>query len=59
MKMTVRQLRRALAKMPQDAEIAWCDHDHDWDAGEMNGPVTQCVEAPQAIRAKGFGVVLG
>ncbi len=57
--MTVRELIRRLNKMPPNAKVAFCDHDQDWDRGEMNGPIQRCEEAPDAIKDRGYGVVLG
>ena len=58
MAITVQMLIAQLKKMPPRAKVCWCDHDHDYDSGELNGPVRGVIEAPPAIKARGFGVIL-
>ena len=41
--MTVKQLKKALRGVPDDAEILLCDHDHSED--EYNGTATFCGHA--------------
>lgn len=56
--MKVRQLIAALKKMPQDAKVVVCDHDQDDDAGEYNGSPHAVWLASEAMREKGYEVVI-
>lgn len=59
MAMTVRQLIKKLEKFPSTAKIAWVAHDQDAEVGEFDGTVQRVDAAPPALRARGFGVILG
>lgn len=58
MGLTVRKLIAELKKMPPTAKVCWADHDHDYHSGEFNGPVALVHSASEAIRERGFGVIL-
>lgn len=57
--MTVRKMIALLKKMPQNAQVVVCDHDQDPERGEFSGVPNWVVEAPPAIKARGYGVVIG
>lgn len=61
MSMTVRDLIKALKKMPQDAKVVVADHDHDSDSGQYNGSIPSAssidVATPQMLD-RGYGVVI-
>lgn len=56
--MNVGQLIRALEKMPKRAKVCFVAHDQDPHAGEFDGDVRGVEEAPEALRARGYGVAL-
>lgn len=56
--MTVTQLINALRRMPPRARVVVSDHDHNDEAGEFNGPPTGVSMAGEALRARGYGVVI-
>lgn len=58
MAITVKQMIAKLKKMPQSAKVAVCNHDQDAGRGEMDGTVSGIEEAPEALRERGYGVVI-
>jgi hypothetical protein len=56
--MTVRRLITALKKMPADAKVAVCAHDHSAEHGEFDGFANRVELAPKAMRERGAGVVI-
>jgi hypothetical protein len=57
--MTVRELVKALKRMPPGAGVGWKDHDHGSD--EWNGPVNRVLEVEdeeKELLARGVGVIL-
>jgi hypothetical protein len=58
MSMTVRKLIAELRKMPQTSKIVVCAHDHEPSLGEYDGLICNIFEAPQAIKDRGYGVVI-
>lgn len=58
MTMTVRRLINALKKMPPRAKVCFVAHDQNPDDGEFDGAVSLVQEAPDAIKARGYEVVI-
>lgn len=56
--MTVRQMIAALKTMPPRAKICLVSHDQDPYGGEFDGEARNVMEAPQALRERGFQVVI-
>jgi len=56
--MTVRKLIAELRKMPSTALVAVSAHDQDPAQGEHDGGVCAVEPAPQAMKDRGYGVVI-
>ena len=57
--MIVKELIKALRKMPPDSKIVWVDHDQDSEGGEFNNFVRTCFEASdELVQASKAEVVL-
>lgn len=57
--MRVAQLIARLRKMPSNAKVVVCAHDQNPEAGEFDGIPSTVYEAPEALRARGYSVVIG
>lgn len=58
MSMTVRKLIAELRKMPATAKVCVCAHDQDPHDGDYDGGVLSVIAAPQALKERGYGVVI-
>lgn len=56
--MTVRRLIAALKTMPSGAKVVVCAHDQDPHQGEFDGEPRSVEPAPDAIRERGYQVVI-
>jgi len=56
--MTVQKLIALLRKMPPRTMVAVCNHDQDPEQGEFDGTPHGVAEAPDALKARGYGVVI-
>lgn len=58
MTLTVQQLIAQLQKLPPRAKVCFAAHDQEPSRGEFDGEVKRAEEAPPALKARGYGVVL-
>ena len=56
--MTVHQMITVLKQMPPRAKICLVSHDQDPYGGEFDGEPRNIMEAPEALRERGFQVVI-
>lgn len=58
MSLTVQQMINRLRAMPKGARVCFAAHDQDPHNGEFDGQVNSVDEAPPALKARGYGVVI-